>query len=154
MNRAASQAEAPLEAFENRLRSLQMSMWIRHPGTAREPGWREECGSLSASEADELLELVRAHRLPATLTSVGFGFGRIGLVIYNDPPFPGIDPEVLFVFSENHLDKGDFPWVKTPTEGRVHDEAWAFFSYVREPENMDKLRYHGLETPTREQLEY
>jgi len=102
-----------------------------------------------------VLDLVEEQKLVCELVAVGFGFGRIGVHLYQDESYPGVGLEYLFTWSENHLSPDDFPWVAKPTKGNVHEEAWTLFNKVAgTPRNVERLKAHGLRLPNRVDLSY
>lgn len=136
------------------LREMQRVMWKHHPPTRNSYGHSVEVGTLTASEVQAVMEAIEEHQLVCELTGVGFGFGRIGLALYRDEPFPGVGPEFLFCLSQNHLDKNDFPWTGEATYGNVQDKAWDLFAAARSEHNIARLRALGLEVVERGSLCY
>jgi len=134
---------------------LQKTLWLHHePEGPRGIGWSEEVGLLRAPEVEAILKTVETNRLVCAWCSVGFGFGQIGLCIYEDEMFPGTGPTFLFCLSEKHLDPQDYPWVDRPTYGSVRQEATALFSTAGRAENVERLKWLGIPVQTEGSLAY
>lgn len=127
------------------IRELQGKMWdVSPPRRGNLYGSTVERGTLSKTEVDSILAFVQDSGLVCETVSVGFGFGGIGLVLYQDESYPGVGPEFLFCLSEKHLSPEDFPWIKKGTGGSVRDQSWELFKIGREPRNVERLTALGL----------
>jgi hypothetical protein len=102
----------------------------------------------TAQNLADIFVVIKDHKLPCTLTTTGYGFGRIALVIYDTPLYPGVTVNQLLLVDEQCLNPDDFPWVKRPSKGEVHPEAWELFATIVETdENIARLKFYGLEIP-------
>lgn len=141
--------------FVNYLKELQFTLYIKKydPNNPRSLGWiegwtEEKVDALSKKEVFDILDTAKYYNMPMTIYGVGFSFGQIGIRIFENEQFPGIKPDCLFILSENHLKVEDFRWVKRPTLGAVHDEAWELFSqFTHSEDNLKRLDFSGIERP-------
>jgi hypothetical protein len=146
------------------LKSLQKEMWRHIPpeigayGRKLSYGRWEEVGYLSKDQVEAVLNCIDEFDLLCSIQSIGFGFGGIGINLYQfqDEPYPGVGEQVehLFCLSEEHLDPKDFPWVERATMGNVRDEAWELFRAARSEKNLQRLRKLGWETPEKGLYDY
>ncbi len=140
------------------LRELQKKHWEHHP-PRRVPnfsyGHSSEVGIIPKATVEEIFALIEEHKLVCELTSVGFGFGGIGINICLDEQYPGVGVEFLFCLSQNHLDPEEYLGINKPEKpGDVSDMAWDLFKIARTSRNISRLKTLGFLAHDRQYFEY
>ena len=129
------------------LEKLQEDMW-EYLDNGRIAHCQEK-GTLAKAQVEDILNTIRTDEFLCKLCGVGFGFGRVGLEIYQDELYPGTGVQFLFCLSQNHLDPKDYPWTARATLGAPHEEAFELFSMALEDTMVERWKRLGVTPHTR-----
>lgn len=131
------------------------------PEARTAPVPKEPRKMLTHEEVDRIVALVDARAVIVTLFGHGYICG-IGASLHEHPNYPGLPPERLLSFRDDHLPPptrfdrvaGNVPPEKPRRQGCLEDHVWEFFNgLASRPDNLRWIKEHGLE-PIRPRSSY